>query len=67
MALVHGAAALAVGLVGPPAVAAVVLGALLGNLYEGILGSRRLLPHTWLNATNTAVGAAVAALLAAWF
>jgi uncharacterized protein (TIGR00297 family) len=46
------------------AVPAVILGALIGNLYEGILGSRHLLSHTWLNATNTVVGAGVAALLA---
>jgi len=45
------------------AVLPVVLAAWGGNLYEGILGSRRLLPHTWLNATNTLVGAGLAALL----
>ena len=47
------------------ALAPIVLGAAAGNLYEGILGSRRLLPHGWLNATNTAVGAGVAVVLAA--
>jgi uncharacterized protein (TIGR00297 family) len=43
----------------------VVVGALAGNLYESLAGSRGLLPHGWLNATNTAVGGAVAALAAA--
>lgn len=43
---------------------AVVLAATLGNLYEGIVGSRGLLPHTWLNATNTLVGALAAAGMA---
>jgi len=51
-------------LLGFGAILPVVLGALAGNLYEGILGSRRLLPHMWLNATNTLVGGAAAALLA---
>ena len=41
----------------------IALAAWIGNLYEGILGSRRLLPHTWLNATNTLVGGLAAALL----
>jgi uncharacterized protein (TIGR00297 family) len=59
-----GALARAVGLLLWPNVAAVVAGAWVGNLYEGILGSRRLLPHTWLNATNTLVGAAAATALA---
>lgn len=45
------------------ALAPVVLAAWGGNLYEGVLGSRRLLPHTWLNATNTLVGALLAVLL----
>ncbi len=44
-------------------VLAVALAAWVGNLYEGVLGSRRLLPHTWLNATNTLVGGLAAALL----
>jgi uncharacterized protein (TIGR00297 family) len=44
-------------------VLAITLAAWIGNLYEGILGSRRLLPHTWLNATNTLVGALAAAAL----
>lgn len=44
-------------------VLAIALAAWIGNLYEGILGSRRLLPHTWLNATNTLVGGLAAALL----
>jgi uncharacterized protein (TIGR00297 family) len=64
------AAAAALGLLGAAsdlvpaaAVAPVVAGALLGNLYEGILGSRRLLSHTWLNATNTLVGGAAGAVL----
>ena len=42
----------------------VVLGALAGNLYEGMLGARRLLSHAWLNATNTLVGAGAAVILA---
>jgi uncharacterized protein (TIGR00297 family) len=45
-------------------VALVVVGALAGNLYEGMLGARRLLSHGWLNATNTLVGAGCAVLLA---
>jgi uncharacterized protein (TIGR00297 family) len=53
-----------IGFLPPPAVPVVVLAAWGGNLYEGILGSRRLLPHTWLNATNTLVGGVLAALLA---
>jgi uncharacterized protein (TIGR00297 family) len=52
------------GLLGPMAIPWVLLGALAGNLYEGVLGSRRLLPHAWLNATNTLVGALVAGVLA---
>ena len=56
--------ALAGGLVSGLGVVWVLAGALAGNLYEGILGSRKLLPHTWLNATNTLVGALVAFLLA---
>jgi uncharacterized protein (TIGR00297 family) len=51
------------GLIAAPAVVAVVFGALVGNLYEGILGSRRLLPHAWLNLTNTLVGGLTAVLL----
>lgn len=47
-----------------PLVAAVAIGALLGNLYEGIAGSRHWLSHAWLNATNTLVGAAGAVLAA---
>jgi uncharacterized protein (TIGR00297 family) len=46
------------------AVAAVVAGAVLGNLYEGIAGSRRWLSHAWLNTTNTLVGAAGAVVVA---
>ena len=45
----------------------VVAGALLGNLYEGMLGARRLLSHAWLNATNTLVGAGCAMILARLF
>ena len=58
--------ALAAGISGlaGPAVAWAVPAAVLGNLYEGILGSRRLLPHEWLNATNTLVGGGAAAALA---
>ena len=41
----------------------VVAGALAGNLYEGMLGARRLLSHGWLNATNTLVGAGFAVAL----
>ncbi len=41
----------------------VIAGALAGNLYEGMLGARRLLSHGWLNATNTLVGAGFAAIL----
>lgn len=45
-----------------------VLGAAwIGNLYEGLLGSRKLLPHSWLNATNTLVGALSALLFAGAF
>jgi uncharacterized protein (TIGR00297 family) len=47
-----------------PGVVSVVAGALAGNAYEAFVGARKLLPHTWLNATNTLVGAAVAALVA---
>ncbi len=58
--------ALAAGVsgLGGPAVLWAVPAALLGNLYEGILGSRRMLPHGWLNATNTLVGGGAAAALA---
>ena len=42
----------------------VIAGALAGNLYEGVLGARRVMSHTWLNATNTLVGAGCAVLLA---
>jgi uncharacterized membrane protein len=66
------AAALALALVGRGAgvidgtgIGAVVFGAVVGNLYEGVAGSRHLLPHAWLNATNTAVGAAAAVALVA--
>jgi uncharacterized protein (TIGR00297 family) len=52
------------GLISSSGVAAVVLGAVAGNLYEGILGARGVLSHGWLNATNTAVGALCAALVA---
>ncbi len=61
------AGAILPGLIPLSALAAVVAAAWIGNLYEGILGSRRLLPHAWLNATNTLVGAAVAAALSAGF
>jgi uncharacterized protein (TIGR00297 family) len=54
----------ATGLLGPRDLAPVVGGALAGNLYESLAGSRGLLPHAWLNATNTAVGGAAAAGLA---
>lgn len=47
---------------GPSQVMWVLLGATLGNLYEGMVGARGLLPHTWLNATNTLVGGMAAAL-----
>jgi len=60
-----GLAAMAAGLVAPPAFWGIVTGAVLGNLYEGVMGSRRLLPHGWLNATNTLVGGAGAAAVAA--
>jgi uncharacterized protein (TIGR00297 family) len=43
----------------------VVLGAVLGNLYEGLVGSRRLLPHTFLNASNTLLGGLLTGLL--WY
>jgi uncharacterized protein (TIGR00297 family) len=46
------------------AAAAVVAGAVLGNLYEGVAGSRHWLSHAWLNATNTLVGAGAAVLIA---
>lgn len=45
----------------------VIAGALAGNLYEGMLGARRLLSHAWLNATNTLVGAGFAVFLAVLF
>ena len=48
-------------------VALVIAGALAGNLYEGMLGARRLLSHAWLNATNTLVGAGFAVFLAVLF
>lgn len=50
------------GVISWPGVLFVVVGAFIGNLYEGILGSRKLLPHSWLNATNTLVGALAASL-----
>ena len=51
------------GLLPGSAVVLVVAGAFLGNLYEGLLGSRGLLPHGLLNLTNTLVGGAAAVLL----
>lgn len=53
-----------VGLQPAGAIPPVVLGAWIGNLCEGALGSRHLLPHAWLNATNTLVGGLAAAILA---
>lgn len=43
---------------------AVVAGAVVGNAYEGVAGSRGWMSHAWLNATNTVVGAAAAVLAA---
>ena len=64
VALMLGALGLWMGLLpGPAALLAVLVGAWIGNLYEGLLGSRRLLPHAWLNATNTLVGGLAAAAL----
>lgn len=63
VALVLALIGAATGFIPPAALAPVVLAAWGGNLYEGVLGSRRLLPHTWLNATNTLVGAVLAVLL----
>ena len=60
-ALVLGITGAGLGLYSSSGVSLVVLAATLGNLYEGIVGSRGLLPHTWLNATNTLVGALAAA------
>lgn len=62
-ALVVGVAGWLTGLHGASAVIAVAVGAVLGNLYEGILGARGILSHTWLNTTNTLVGAAAAVLV----
>lgn len=62
-----GAIGALVGLYAWPVTIAVVLGALVGNLYEAMVGARRLLPHTWLNATNTLVGAAAGMLAAGVF
>jgi len=41
----------------------VAAGALLGNLYEGVLGARGHLSHSWLNWTSTIVGGLLAASL----
>jgi uncharacterized protein (TIGR00297 family) len=60
-ALVLGITGAGLGLYSISGVSLVVLAATLGNLYEGIVGSRGLMPHTWLNATNTLVGALAAA------
>lgn len=54
------------GLLPASGIGPVVIGAALGNLYEGILGSRKLLPHAWLNATNTLVGGLCAAGVWLW-
>ena len=51
------------GLIPGQHVWAVAAGALAGNLYEGVLGSRKLLSHGWLNLTNTLVGALIAWVL----
>jgi len=63
-ALVLGLIGAGLGLYSGSGVMLVVLAATLGNIYEGVVGSRGLLPHTWLNATNTLVGALAAAGLA---
>jgi uncharacterized protein (TIGR00297 family) len=63
VALLLGALAGSLGLVAGAAVPWVVGGALLGNLYEGLLGARGLLTHSWLNWTSTVVGGLVAAVL----
>lgn len=58
----------ALGLVDWCGFAAVVFGGFLGNVIESLAGTwgRKALPHGWLNFTNTAVGAALAAACAHW-
>jgi uncharacterized protein (TIGR00297 family) len=64
VALALGLLGWGMGLHGPAAVVAVALGAAAGNLYEGLLGSRKLLSHAWLNASSTAIGGLAAVFLA---
>jgi uncharacterized protein (TIGR00297 family) len=52
-----------VGLLPARGIFPVVVGAIIGNGIEGMLGSRKLLPHAWRNVVNLALGAAVAGLL----
>ena len=54
------------GLLSLVMVPGIVFAALVGNLYEGILGSRGIPPHSWLNFTNTMVGATTALGLGLW-
>jgi uncharacterized protein (TIGR00297 family) len=62
-ALLLGGVGIMVGLLPASGILPVLAGALTGNGIEGILGSRRLLPHAWLNAVNLALGAAIAGVL----
>jgi uncharacterized protein (TIGR00297 family) len=62
-ALLLGGLGAMVGLLPARGILAVVVGAIIGNGFEGLLGSRRLLPHAWLNVVNLARGAAIAGLL----
>jgi uncharacterized protein (TIGR00297 family) len=64
VALLLGLLGWRVGLHPVGAAAVVAVGAAVGNLYEGLLGSRKLLSHAWLNASSTAVGALAAVFLA---
>ena len=66
-ALLLGVTGVAVGLFASSGALIVVLAATLGNIYEGVVGSRGLMPHTWLNATNTLVGALTGAAMVAAF
>ncbi len=53
-----------VGLAPASAVPAILLGAVVGNVTEALLGSRGLLSHHVLNALSTGVGAGISALAA---
>jgi uncharacterized protein (TIGR00297 family) len=63
VALVLGCVGWLLGLVPFAGIGVVGAAALLANLYEGVLGARGLLGHSWLNWTSTVVGGLLAALL----